>query len=1176
MPKHIPVTDFMKSTEVEKRPATLPVGVQPQEENEPVVSPDAGPAPEVKPEASRIISPPTASFQDLTPSKPVSDFELNLFEAHQEKTAPSLLQGAGAAVDVDSTTADLVELWRGSEDHVPNPDFRFSQDFWKEMTEGIPEQFQDVFEGAVSEAHARTLRKKTLGLLESERILATFGFGGVGLRILASILDPLAIGVALATDGAAAPFIYGAKVGRLAAVLRGGLTAAGTNAGLEAFLLANNPTKDARDLVFAATGGLVLGSGITAVLRGRGGVRGYRREQEIDAVDRMNKAVLVEDIEFLGAKLSAKGRAQLTPEKAVELDEALAALQTRLAADRAADSTAGAAQVDHIADIKDVKSNVDELLSSTVDTATSADARARMDFAAVIGSSQNPVIRARGGRLMEDALGAKEDVAKGVKKGEKPLNTADLDKTILYKKRAFSAQSIYQPAMRKWGEDQGFNWFQRLDPKNRLKFGEAIADAIDDPKRGTNGLHHPEAVRVANRYTELGSDIVDDLAEAGIPGFANLDKAARATYMTRVWRYDRFAEYNSTFGTANVEAALKGAILRASTDMSDELAAKIAAGLNDRLRDVHLGREAGLGRVFGQDSVDDLMEVLLDEGLITKVDADRVIANLEVKPRKDAGNDPRGKFRVRLDPNFELETPKGVLRIKDMMHRDAEQNFDMYLNQTSGMIAMSRNLDIRTEADYLSMVDDMRAASVDVRPTGRAAGKAFDKRMKKELEIIDITYNMIRGRPSPLLTNPGGDAQRLWTLMQIGNFIRVMGSVGWAQLPEIANTVSQTGFRAAMQHTPALKEVFQLSRNMKMDGDLSTLQELAMLGGNGHDVLLHQASIRFDPEDGIVSASDLLGKATVLAGIARRGVTIASGLGPITDISSRIAAQLTAQNLTDLAFKSGRRLSAIRIRKMGLDEDMANRVYDQIRKHAVVDDTETWGSFKLRRINLQGWEDKGARDAFVTATVRQTRNLIQQNDIGNLNKFMTGRLGQTLLQFRTFSIVAYPKQLLNGLHNNDMRTYMAFTTSMMVGSSAYVAQTYLNSFGKPNRRRWLRDRLDPVEIAKAGFQRSAFSTLIPGTWDMVADTLLGMDPTFTSRTTGLASSLITGSPSMRLVTSDLPNALRGVSRAMFRDGSQFSRQDFRAIKSLMPFHTLMGIRNIADLLGSQLPARSSR
>ena len=81
----------------------------------------------------------------------------------------------------------------------------------------------------------------------------------MGLRFGAAMLDPVAVGASVLTEGAAAPLVYGAKVGRMSRFIRGGAVAAWTNAAVESYLVSQDPTGDWGDIGYAAAAGFALG-----------------------------------------------------------------------------------------------------------------------------------------------------------------------------------------------------------------------------------------------------------------------------------------------------------------------------------------------------------------------------------------------------------------------------------------------------------------------------------------------------------------------------------------------------------------------------------------------------------------------------------------------------------------------------------------------------------------------------------------------------------------------------------------------------------------------------------------------------------------------------------------------------------------------------------------------------
>jgi len=124
-----------------------------------------------------------------------------------------------------------------------------------------------------------------------------------------SVLDPVALGVSIATEGAAAPYIYGAKVTRLGRMLRGALVTGTTNAALEAMLVSQNETMDVEDVYYAAILGAGLG-GFFASLRkgGKTVTPGGTDEAYLKALNDLDKEVTKDVVADEGLNLTAKGQ----------------------------------------------------------------------------------------------------------------------------------------------------------------------------------------------------------------------------------------------------------------------------------------------------------------------------------------------------------------------------------------------------------------------------------------------------------------------------------------------------------------------------------------------------------------------------------------------------------------------------------------------------------------------------------------------------------------------------------------------------------------------------------------------------------------------------------------------------------------------------------------------------
>ena len=380
------------------------------------------------------------------------------------------------------------------------------------------------------------------------------------------------------------------------------------------------------------------------------------------------------------------------------------------------------------------------------------------------------------------------------------------------------------------------------------------------------------------------------------------------------------------------------------------------------------------------------------------------------------------------------------------------------------------------------------------------------------------------------------------------------------------------GVRGLVQVVPEFGSLIRRAKNGELEDQVA--KDIVSFMGVGNERAINAAFNRFDPVENYVASSTtkldkILDKSISFAQPMKRMTADISGMAPITLMLERAAARVAMQTITDSAFKTAK-ISAKRLSGLGLDEQMSERVYSQIRKHAVVGKSPVFKNQKLRATNMDEWDDLEARSAFTVAVVRMTRRSIQQNDLGNLNKYMTGTMGKLITQFRTFMLVSYAKQTLHGLKAFDLHAAMGFMATTMFASASYVAQTHFNAIGRDDRSEFLEERLNPLEIAKSSFQRSSYASLIPAAVDTGA-MFLTTEPVFAyGRTTGLASNAISGIPTVDLANKAF-KASTGLTRQLFNPDLQWSQSHQRAANSLLPLQNALGIKNVLNLLVEAAP-----
>jgi len=1054
-------------------------------------------------------------------------------EAALEEKKPTFGEAVQASVE-----EDWMMSWalRGREEFAPDPDFQLSTEDYNRITSGLPEDYHGFVEDSVSMAHLESLREESLRTYENDQKLAQLGWGGVGIRFGVALADPAAIGISIATEGVAAPLIWGNKLTRLQRAFRGGAAAATTNAIVESYIVSQNAVKDPYDILYSASAGFLIGGGLSTF--GRVDTADPIRPAMANMAKAADDAQQVEAVDAVNSRILGEGLGE-------PFDRSVGAAENQFEPPQMVGYT---------------RTDTENAIEAAGDPVKPAMAKLgptriplRFDMIARLLGSKNRIANQLGRILGEDAVGFR-----GGKDTERPLEaTADIIKTNEFKSALSRYYAVYDPAYKEWAKDQGFGYFKRTMNLPRRQFGELVADAIENPELP----FHPAVRRAAQRQAEIKRDLLNGAKDSEVRGFESVPENLR--YFTHLWDSFKFVEARHRYGDVAVSRLLTNALMNGTEDMNEEAAQMIVKGMVGKLNRDGAGMDSGAARLFTTEDRDVMKQILVEEGFMTEDEATRLVSLFEQRPD---GTPQRARRRLGFNMQEELSVfnsetrQQETLRLKDLQERDAEQVFTSYAGGMSGRIALAR-VGLKDETTINQLLDRNLSEA-----EGRAGNKGKDE-AKHENLIAQTMINMILNRRAPLAADPSGNYARIARLVQDYNFIRLMNQVGFAQVAELGNAISIGGWRAVLQQMPEMRRVLRRAKNGELEDEV--LRDIEAATGIGSDRLTNQAMNRADTI-GVFSEGrgDWIDKGLFMLAPLKRATADLSGMAPITLALERIAARVAVQTMTDLAFKA-RNLSRKRLAGLGLDEAMAERVYEQIRKNAVRQPSSMFKRKKVRAINLGAWDDGEARDAFLIAISRWTRRSIQQNDVGNLNLYMTSTMGQILTQFRTFMLVSYAKQTLHNIKANDFRGYSGMVYSAAFAGLSYVAQTQVNAQFRDDKEEFLKERLSAEAVGKAAFQRSSWASLFPALVDTGA-MFYSDDPVFAYRSTGLDTNLIGGVPSVQLISKGLSSA-QAASRALLNPDKQFSQGQQRALNTLVPFQNAIGIKNALNKLVDMRP-----
>ena len=294
---------------------------------------------------------------------------------------------------------------------------------------------------------------------------------------------------------------------------------------------------------------------------------------------------------------------------------------------------------------------------------------------------------------------------------------------------------------------------------------------------------------------------------------------------------------------------------------------------------------------------------------------------------------------------------------------------------------------------------------------------------------------------------------------------------------------------------------------------------------------------------------------------------IIAGRGLALKISNNVN-DLIKKHKTTKVFDKLSKGDQVRYKYFGWNEKEFNQIADQISKHSVYKDG------KYQGIGLDNWTPE-ARSHYSVGMQRFIDRVVQRNDVGTMNRWFTSDYARIITQFRTFTLGSYTKQLMNRLYvlaetrGKDFHTYSAFMASMIGAVQFYAVQSYINSFGRSDQKKYLEKRLSPENLAKIGFLRSSWSSLIPGAIDTALYPFLDDLPFAYGRNTDLASQFFGGIPTVNLVSSTF-DTTRNLTKIAFDPTYQPSKRDVQNGLSLIALQNALIIKNVNNMIVDEL------
>lgn len=505
----------------------------------------------------------------------------------------------------------------------------------------------------------------------------------------------------------------------------------------------------------------------------------------------------------------------------------------------------------------------------------------------------------------------------------------------------------------------------------------------------------------------------------------------------------------------------------------------------------------------------------IDPSLTDAEIKEMIYSKSEVAPGEGTGegNPPKFRRQIRMDTGIEHATDSGgTFRFDDVIDLNLERVALSNIRQLNGLSVMAevyRNFSSDGSRGPEIQVESMPQLKTLL--AERAVAQGLDKKaFEEDWKRIEVAHKVVMGIPR--------EPNTLWSrsakILRDVSFVRVINQLtGLRNVFEIGNAMAEPGMRAVVGQIPEFGNVLRMGRLGAIPDQLAKeLMDVGVsLGDMNHRVMP-------GPEEGDVYRKDSArAKADAKLKAVEQGVRRAANLvnsvslvGPGQNIMQRMIGRMISQKWFDTA-QSGKLPSAARLGAMNMDEKMAQRIIAEMKgPNGATYEKLVFGK-KLTAFNWSQWTDTEAAAALRQAISKTANRLILKPSPNQQSLWMTTSTGKLITQFRTYALAAYDSKTTFQTNMHDGTALLSFSAQMISKAIAYTLGTYLYAQIRPDKDKYLRDRLgapnDPnwEKIAAAAFSQAEFSSLIPIGVDAM-QSIRGKAPYFSfARTTGLGT-----------------------------------------------------------------------
>lgn len=495
---------------------------------------------------------------------------------------------------------------------------------------------------------------------------------------------------------------------------------------------------------------------------------------------------------------------------------------------------------------------------------------------------------------------------------------------------------------------------------------------------------------------------------------------------------------------------------RGAYQLDKKLADRIAEGYVARAKNNTLTMRDYIRTVKDTD-IETLSKQLSDAG----VEQDVIDNFLEITAERELKQHMSNRAKKSLRPDITVEL--NGIKFIDLMDTNLPKLLESYTRDAAGGAALAK-LGFPTRNSIINFLNDINKHSDN---SGLNPIKTAE-----EIQILGDGIDMLYGRSlnkdphSPLV-------KRLSRLRDLTSFLRLQ-MVGISSIPELARITVQRGLKGTMKACPdlglGLKGTKPLRRGGKYSGQFKRpdLREMEIaFGYSGEDFVMYPNGLRSDNIEETELYNSLGAKIDNLLAQGRRVQEVISAFRLIQGSGEKIAVRTLSNQLKEWAEGTGKALSKSQINDAGWHDGFLDRFKEWMLANPA---TEMYEGKSLRLFNF-GQMPAEMQERLQVGTHRLISRDMQRPLVGETPVFMHKWLGQTLTQFRSFSLLSLEKQLIHDIRHDRIAGSLIFLHSAMLSYMALTINTLNSAIGREDADDYIKNRLTGANAVLGVFNR---------------------------------------------------------------------------------------------------------